>query len=232
MIVRYILYYSVGSANLVVRMALEELGVAYSDVEVPSRQVNRDADFMRLNPRGLVPVLVDKNHDVTIFETGAILLYLADQHGRLAPSAGLPKERAQFLKWLFVLSNTLHADLNARFYSDRYVGSIDTEAAFFAINRSRIVSHLEVLDATVAEHSGSSLLPWGLTVCDFYLGCLVRWAQIYPPASPALVASDLPRFQNLCRMLASLQERPAIRRSFERENITGPGFLRPALKDE
>ena len=74
----YLLYYSPDSANLVIRMILEELGAHYDDSEVPRRRSERDPTFLRLNPRGLLPVLIDKANDTVLFETGAIALYLAE----------------------------------------------------------------------------------------------------------------------------------------------------------
>jgi len=120
---QYVLYFSPDSANIVVRMILEELGVTYEDHLVPRRRTERDAAFLKLNPRGLLPVLIDKATDLPVFETGAIALYLADKHRRLAPASSDLQARGDCLRGLFMLSHTLHADLRIRFYSDRYVVS-------------------------------------------------------------------------------------------------------------
>ena len=225
----YELYYSAGSANLVVRMVLEELGLRYTGIEVPPRTANRDARFMELNPRGLVPVLIDHEAGVTLYETGAILLYLADRHGSLAPPVALPQPRAALLKGLFSLSNGLHADLIYRYYSDRQVGPLEPTAPFFAINRSKVLRHLAILDAEIGAGC-DTLLPWGLTVCDFYLGCLVRWAQLYPIDNPALQPEELGGFTHLARALSKLQERDAVRKAFADEQIAGPGFIGAGLQ--
>jgi len=227
--VAYELYYSAGSANLVVRMVLEELGLAYADIEVAPRTADRDARFMAMNPRGLVPVLVDHEAGVTLYETGAILLYLAERHGRLAPPITLPPPRAELLKWLFSLSNGLHADLIYRYYSDRQVGAMESTAPFFAINRGKVLQHLTILDAAIGTGS-DFLLPWGLSICDFYFGCLVRWAQLYPIGNAALQPDDLAALGNVTRALARLQERDAVRTALARERIDGPGFVGPGLQ--
>jgi len=227
--VQYDLYYSAGSANLVVRMVLEELGLAYADIEVASRTVNRDARFTAMNPRGLVPVLVDHEAGVTLHETGAILLYLADRHGRLAPPSAQPQPRAALLKWLFSLSNGLHADLIYRYYSDRQVGVMAATAPFFAINREKVLRHLTILDEAIGAES-DFLLPWGLSICDYYCGCLLRWAQLYPIDNPALQPGDLAAHLHATRALAGLQQRPAVRTAFARERIAGPGFVGPGLQ--
>ena len=119
----YVLYYNPDSANLVIRMVLEEMALPYEDRMVSRIRTDRNDDFFRLNPRGLLPVLIDEQQDVALFETAAILLYLADKHRQLAPGMTDGRARGTFLKWLFMLSNTLHADLRFRFYSERFVTS-------------------------------------------------------------------------------------------------------------
>ncbi len=221
----YTLYFSPDSANIVVRMALEEMGLAYRDREVPRKRVDRDDAFMRLNPRGLLPVLIDEDEDFALFETGAILLYLADKHGQLAPPATEPKARGTFLKWLFMLSNTLHADLAIRFYPERYVvedGEIDQ---LLLATRKRVHGHLQMIDDIIASHGGDWFLESGHSVCDIYLGCCVRWAQIYPVGDEAIDSAEVKAFANLTRLLGNLQERPSVERALAREGIAGNAFI-------
>lgn len=93
------LHWSPDSANIVVRMALEELGLPFSGVRLnrAAGELKRPA-YLALNPQGLLPVLEDGN--LVLFETGAILLHLADRSGRLGPKgpgAPEPTARAAFL---------------------------------------------------------------------------------------------------------------------------------------
>lgn len=231
----YLLYYSPDSANLVIRMILEELGAHYDDSEVPRRRSERDPTFLRLNPRGLLPVLIDKANDTVLFETGAIALYLADRHGALAPSpqaAGHQEAqaRATCLKWLFMLSNTLHADLRLCFYSERYVSQAFEIAPLRAVAAKRIHGHLALLEEMLGEHGGDHLLPWGLSVCDFYLGCCLRWSQLYPAGHTPMSAGEVERFANLTRLLTELQRRPAVMRALDREGISGDAFVDPVAR--
>ncbi|MDP6374351.1 MAG: glutathione S-transferase N-terminal domain-containing protein [Pseudomonadales bacterium] len=82
-----------------VSMALEEMDIAYRVhlVDLSSGEQHTDA-FRRLNPNGRIPAIVDTDNDLSIFESGAILLYLAEKSGRLIPSdtAG----RYQVMQWL------------------------------------------------------------------------------------------------------------------------------------
>ncbi len=231
----YLLYYSPDSANLVIRMILEELGAHYDDSEVPRRRSERDATFLRLNPRGLLPVLIDKANDTVLFETGAIALYLADRHDTLAPSAEAvghqkAQARASCLKWLFMLSNTLHADLRLCFYSERYVTQPSEITPLRAVMAKRILGHLSLLEEMLAEHGGDHLLPWGLSICDFYLGCCLRWSQLYPAGHTPMSADEVERFPNLTRLLAGLQQRPSVMRALHREGISGDAFIAPTAR--
>jgi GST-like protein len=81
-----------------VPILLAELGVPYTLVPVDIRTgAQKQPDYLRINPNGKIPALVDG--DVRIFESGAILEYLAAKHGRFLPTA--PAARAEVMAWLF-----------------------------------------------------------------------------------------------------------------------------------
>jgi glutathione S-transferase len=221
----YTLYYNPDSANLVIRMVLEEMGLAYEDRLVPRKRVDRDSDFLRLNPRGLLPVLIDEQEDIALFETGAILLYLADKHGGLAPRPTDHGTRGPFLKWLFMLSNTLHADLRIRFYAERFVCRDEDMAPLLLATKQRVRRHFELIDRATGEHDGDWFLEGGLSVCDFYLGCCVRWAQMYPAEDIAIEGEDVAALPQLSSTLRKLQMRSSVQRALAREGIEGNAFV-------
>src|SRR5258705_5018936 len=85
-------YFSLASRSFTVRWMLEEIGVPYATVEVDiSRQRQKEADYLRINPMGKVPALSD--HGAVITESTAICLYLADRYswGDLAPALDDPR---------------------------------------------------------------------------------------------------------------------------------------------
>lgn len=221
----YMLYYSPDSANIVIRMALEELAVPYESVFVDrAASAHRQADYLALNPQGLLPVLVTPEQDEPLFETGAILLYLADRHGGLLPAG--PQARGRCLKWLFFLSNTLHTELRMRFYTERYV---DDPAALPSVRAglaARIDGHFDLIEHEIARHGQGWLTGPGPTICDVYLGPLVRWAQIYPKGD-AIPTDDITARPHLRALLDSLAARPATTRAFTREGLSGHPFLAP-----
>jgi GST-like protein len=81
---------------------LEESGLPYTvhPMEL-STKVQKEPWFIKLNPYGRIPVIIDREpaEPVVLFESGAILIYLAEKSGRLLPSSGAA--RAETLKWLF-----------------------------------------------------------------------------------------------------------------------------------
>lgn len=221
----YRLFYSPDSANLVIRMVLEEVGASYQDTWVDrARGGLDDPAFRTLNPQGLLPVLMDETRGIALFETGAILLHLCEKHNDLAITD--LAQRGAFLAWLFFLSNTLHADLRVRFYTWRYAeGKAEIQHLREMLSR-RIQQHLQLLEDLADHGQGAGLLPSGPSVLDSYLACLIRWMQLYPLDSPLRDISwdELP---NLARLMAHLEGKPAIRRAALAECIEGRLFLAP-----
>lgn len=220
-----ILFYAPDNASLIIRLALEELGVAYETRLVDRRVREQDGDaYRRLNPNGLIPACVIDGE--AIFETGAILLSLSERLGQLAPAPGSP-DRAALLKWLFFLSNTLHADLRQAFYPDKYVGDDpDAQAAHRRLAESRLARSFDILDGAAASTDG----PWflgdeGPSILDLYLALCLRWAQIYPTGRPIL--PEMSKHEALMRMALALEARPAIARACEAEGIAAPYFTAP-----
>lgn len=220
----YWLYYSPDSANLVVRLVLEELGARYRAVLV-DRSVGEQCSeaYLRLNPQGLIPVLVDG--EIVLFETAAIILHLADRHGDLAPAMGSPA-RPELYKWLFFLSNTLHADLRVVFYTHRYVESASCQGSVRAAVQRRVLRHFELLEAVIAGHDGPWLLASGLSVCDCYIAACARWAALYPPGQ-GVSRESLAQHKRLQRLLTSLEARPAVTAACAAEGIPMPFFSTP-----
>lgn len=94
-----------------ISIALEESGLPYRVHAVDfSRQEQKSAEFLRLNPNGRIPVIVDtepsggvREDPLAVFESGAILLYIAEKSQRLLPSD--PLARIEGIKWLFFASS-------------------------------------------------------------------------------------------------------------------------------
>ncbi|MHA7773970.1 glutathione S-transferase family protein [Roseibium sp. M-1] len=220
---RYRLHGSPDSANYVVRMVLEELGQSYDYVPVDRMiSAQKSAAYRKLNPQGLIPVLEVPGQDAPMFETGAIVLFLADRHGALAPDPHAPG-RGRFLKWLFFISNTLHSDLRISFKVKRYLPDESRHAVFLETLVERIGASLAHLDAEIAATGGPYLLGQQLSCADLYLAACARWAQIYP-ATGKWTPAATPHLQ---AMLKLLEARPAVEVASRKELIEGTPFTDP-----
>lgn len=223
------LYWAPDNANLPVRMVLHELDLPYEAISVDrSRAAHKAADYLALNPQGLLPVLVADGQDEPLFETAAILLHLAERSGRLLPAA--PEARGRLLKWLFFIANTLHADLRVLFHAERYVADMAVVPLLRAGVRALVERHLALLDQAIEVAGGPWFLGQTLTVLDPYLACCLRWAQLYPPDEtlPVSAIRDRPA---LCRLLEALAARPTIQAACAQEGIAGGLFLDPSLPE-
>mgnify|MGYP001545645010 CR=1 FL=1 len=176
----YVLHYAPDNASGVIRLALEELRQPYRTSLVDrGAAMQKGPDYRGLNPLGLIPTL--ETADGPIFETAAILMWLSEQHGGLAPPPGTAA-RGHFLKWLFFLSNTLHADLLVLFNTDRYVAP-DGAAALRDRTAERLIGHFDMLEQAATCQTGVfGLLGPGVspTVVDLYIVFLMRWSVLYP----------------------------------------------------
>ncbi|MFZ5896413.1 MAG: glutathione S-transferase family protein [Myxococcota bacterium] len=113
-----------------VAIALEELGFDYQvhTVNVFSGE-GRTREFLAINPAGKIPVLRDRDADLVLTESDAILLYLADKAGRLVPSSG--RERMRAIELLF-----LQASLQGPMFGQRMHFSLfSAEAVPYGIRR-------------------------------------------------------------------------------------------------
>ena len=86
-----------------VALLLEELNLAYEPIPVDVRKGEQfSADYVKINPNSKLPAIVDDGHPV--FDSNAILLYLAEKHGRFLPDSG-PGERGALLSWLMFVAS-------------------------------------------------------------------------------------------------------------------------------
>ncbi|MEM0945275.1 MAG: glutathione S-transferase family protein [Pseudomonadota bacterium] len=221
------LHWSPDSANLVVRMALHGFEMDYEGVRLNRAEADhKSPGYLRLNPRGLIPVLEDG--DVVLFETGAILLHLAEKAGRFGPSGPETEERAAraaFTRWLFFLSNTIHGEMLMGFYTPRYTDEAGIPAVQAAVAR-RLTEHLSLIEANLPVQGGLAG-PAGLL--EIYLGCLIRWSQLYGAKAHRL--PGLEPWPRLHLLMSNLEDRIFVRDAAAAERIPPQPFTRPKRPD-
>jgi glutathione S-transferase len=208
------LHYHPGNASMAPHLLLEELGVPF-ELKLVDRvnQAHKSAEYLKLNPNGLIPVLVDG--DLVLYESAAICLHLLDTHPQmsLAPAVG-GTARAHFYKWLVWMSNSLQATLTLYFYPERWADSAEGAAQVRAHAQTKVGALLDQLEAELARHGGPYLLGERFSALDLYALMLCRWTRgLQRPAR------SLPQ---LGPYLQRLLVRPAVQRVFEREGLAAP----------
>lgn len=216
------LHYFPGSANLTPHIVLRELGIDF-ELQLVDRaaKAHKSLDYLRLNPNGLIPVLVDG--ELVLYETAAICLHLADSHSAagLAPPLGTA-QRAQFYKWLVWLTNTLQATLTHYFYPERMVaeGNGAGAAQVREAAQARVGGLLDQIEQQLASHGGPWLLGADYSVADPYAFMLCRWTRGFtgPASAPARERSHIAAY--LQRMAA----RPAVQQALAAEGLEPPWY--------
>jgi glutathione S-transferase len=208
----YQLHYFPANASAAPHMLLEQIGAEYDLVLVDrDRNAQKSSEYLRINPNGRIPTLVDGN--LIVSEAAAIVLHLVDQHADagLAPQVGTP-ERAAYYQWLTFLTNSLQEELMIWQYPDRLAGN-DPSATDVVKHgaEARANRFLDVIEDHLRAN-GPLFLGNRLSAVDFYLVMLSRWARpmVRPPRSRPSIAKLLDRVTAL----------PSVRRAYEQEGIT------------
>ncbi|MCG3267221.1 glutathione S-transferase family protein [Yoonia sp. I 8.24] len=212
------LHYAPDNASLCVRIALLEMNLTFDPVLVNRKQrAQKSAQFLAMNPNGLIPVL--ETPDGPMFETAAILQWLADREQVMMPPQDSPA-RVPALQWLFWLSNTLHGTLRMLFYPDQY-GADDPEKLRL-VTRARLIAQLDLLEnATTA--------PWrdGDTpsIHGCYLAPMLRWSALYGGSTDWF---DLSRWPHLQAFAKRIETRPAVIAAAKSEGLGSTPISAPS----
>lgn len=202
----YTLYYSPGSASMVVHLALLEAGAPHElrrvDLDAGGQ---RDPAYLQLNPRGTVPTLLVDGQPLS--ESAALLMLLAERHPEspLAPPVGTA-ERAAWYSWVVYLSNALMSAFRLWFYPQDLDGTPATREAL----QRRIEGIWDGLEAHLAAH-GPYLLGERFSGADLLLTMLMRWSRSMPRP-----ATDWPALKGLADRVRA---RPSWQRLYEVEGL-------------
>jgi len=213
------LHYYPGNASFTPHVLLHEIGVPFELKLVQRMQgAHKQPDYLKLNPNGQIPVLVDG--ELVLYETAAICMHLADTHpgAALAPPLGT-RERAHYYKWMAWLTNTLQAMLMHYFYPERMVDDGDTAAVqqVKAHAQVKVQAMLALLDEQLAAAGGEWLLGAHYSAADPFAFMLCRWTRGF---------DDRPArsFEHIAPFLQRMLERPAMQRTISAEQLAAPLF--------
>ncbi len=181
---------------------LEEAGVPYDLTFIDfAKKEQKAANYVKLNPNGRIPTIVDRsNNDFAVFESGAILWYLAEKYGRFLPDDA--NGRSETLQWLMFQMGGIgpmmgQANVFYRYFPEKIQPAIDRYQ-----NESRRL--FEVLDRRLGESE------W--LADDFSIADIANWCWVRTYKWSGVSRDGLP---NLDRWLDAMKQRPGCQRGVE-----------------
>jgi glutathione S-transferase len=204
------LYYAPGACSFVPHALLELAGATFEPVSVKLHKGEQhSADYLSMNPRGQVPVLIDGSDVIT--QIVAIVLHLDQRlpEAGLLPKAGL--ERTRVLETLVWMNNTVHPTFTHVFMPQKFTDNAEAQAAVKAFAVGKYRELLDEIEVKVAHKATPCLTGERPGVLDAYALTFLRWggfAGIDPTTLPATWA--------LAQAFAAL---PAVARVVEREKL-------------
>ncbi|SIR30959.1 GST-like protein [Rhizobium sp. RU35A] len=201
------LYTWITPNGLKISIALEELGLDYHAHTIDiTRGDQFSPEFRRINPGSKIPAIHDRNTGVTLSESGAILLYLAEKTGRLIPPTG--PARLEVIEWLMWQMGGFGPTLgHAHYFLTYNAGQSPMAEAVFAKETRRLY---ETLDArlTGREH----------IVGEYSIADIAIWPWVSRYERHKIDLNDFPQ---VMRWYLALAARPQVRRGYEVPHFTG-----------
>ncbi len=193
-------YYNAAPNPTKVALCLEEMGLPYTPIPVDTRKGEQHLpDFLAINPNAKVPAIVDG--DATVFDSNAILIYLAEKTG-LFLTSDTPADRGRLLSWLMFVGTGVGPYSGQTVHFNHYA----PEKLPYAITRYAFEAnrHYGILDAQLAKHR--YMLGDTYTIVDMDVW---GWARI---AGFVLGEEAWAKYRNVKRLVDEISARPAAAR--------------------
>lgn len=212
-------YYGTAPNPMKVALMLAETALEYEAIPVDTRKGEQfEESFLRINPNGKVPALVDG--DAVVFDSNAILLYLGDKTGQFVPPVEHSVDRASLLSWLMFIASGI-GPFSGQSVHFRHIAP---EPKDYALNRFDFEAHRHW---TVAENHLAShryFLGEDYSIADM---ALWGWARMLP----FVLGSENPwnEYPNIKRCLDEINARPAAEKV---ENLRTAHVFKSEMDDE
>jgi len=198
------LYYSPAACSLSPHIALRESGVSFEleQVDLKTKKTNSGADFLKVNPKGYVPVLqLDDGQSLT--EAAVIVQYIADKkpEAKLLPPAGT-SDRYRAQEWLNYVATELHKGIGALF-------NPNLTDPWKQVLRQGLAPKFDFL--TKRLEGKSFAFGDGFSVIDGYLFTVLGW--------PQHVGLDLSKWPALTSYSEKIAQRPAVQAALKAEGL-------------
>tara|TARA_B100000579_G_scaffold433255_1_gene451661 strand:- start:5 stop:694 length:690 start_codon:yes stop_codon:yes gene_type:complete len=197
-------YYNTGPNPMKVALFLEESGLEYEAIPVDTRRGDQHKDdYLKINPNAKAPTIID--NDITVFDSNAILLYLAEKTGKFLPENSL-ENKSKLYSWLMFVATGIGP------YSGQSVHfqHMAPEKIKYAINRYNYEAerHYDILDTRLKDNQ--FMLGNTYTIVDMAVWGWTRMIE------KVIAPGELDKRKNLKRLMGLIKERPASQKA---ENI-------------
>jgi len=196
------LYTSATPNGWKVSITLEELGLPYTVHHIHlDKKEQKEPWYLELNPNGRIPTIVDEdNDDFAVFESGAIMIYLAERTGRLIPADA--KGRSRVIQWLMFQMGNVGPMMGQANVFYRYA----PEKIPYAIERYQreVRRLLEVLDTQLADHE--------YLAGDYSIADIAHWSWVWGHEWSGVSIEGL---EHLERWLRQVGARDAVKRGHD-----------------
>ena len=185
---------------------LEECGLEYSVHPVNIRNGDQfKPEYVKICPNSKIPAIVDRDADVSIFESGAILVHLAEKTGKLLPSKD--PGRAKVLEWLFWQM----ANVGPMFGQAGHFNNAAPEKIPYAIERyvSESARLIKLLDNQLAQ---TEYMAGAYSIADI---ATYPWLVVGFPAIKAAKPDVVGEGANVARWIAAVGARPAVKKGMQ-----------------
>lgn len=204
---RLALYYSPGACSLAAHIALQEWGVPFEArrVMVAERE-NLKPDYLALNPRGRVPLLLIDDEPVS--ELSGLLTWIGQQSG-LYPAAGTI-EAAKCAEWLGWLTSTVHIAFALIWRGERFAADVELHGDLRQHGYDLIGRHFDEIETALQAHKYAAGDRYSVADCNllpFY-----RWGH--------RVGLDMRHYPAWTRHAIALTKRPAVAAVLEAESVS------------
>ncbi len=190
-----------------VSIALEEMGLAYAVHPVPLKTgVQKSPAFLGLNPNGRIPVIVDRDEgDFPVFESGAILMYLAEKTGQFWPAD--MRERHTVIQWLMFQMGGI-GPMSGQFV--HFTRAAPQDGNDYA--RVRYFTEIHRLYGVLDRRLGEAAYMAG---DNYSIADMATWP--WARNHELLKLDNYAELPNLARWVAAIGERPAAQRMIAKE---------------
>lgn len=171
----YILYGGDFTRATLVQWVLEEGSIEYELRKIDIQKgEHRTAEFLAINPAGLVPVLITPDGEA-LYEVAALMVYLADRHQLtdLAPAVSDPR-RGLFLSTVFHIAADIQSEMKRFHFPHRFSLRTEDNAGIQDLAKALVLSRLDVMNTRLLK-SGPYVLGTRFSLADFYLSFWIAY---------------------------------------------------------